>query len=276
MTTVRELREQLKELGLSDEIVNNIKGKKRLEEKIKELQNLDDSEIQIILEEDNPKDLSKNNDITINDVEWTNYVLSLLDNSEKSGGYPTVNGLRRVANMIYEIVSSETKVIQAPNLENNCIATVQHDIEYIVSDIITKRYSGVADAYSGNTEPPFSRHLSATAETRAEGRALRRLLRLNTLTAEEMQEESRVAIQSEVKTTDTQITGIDMVCKRLDVNVENLVKQLIKKKVKTIKQISHNEALSVIEQLNRYQTETDEIPEQIKSYDSEWQSEFNR
>ena len=68
----------------------------------------------------------------ITDVEWTDYALSFLDDSEKAEGNPTVNGLRRITELLVgEIVSSTTEVLQVPHIENQGNTTVKVSLDIL-------------------------------------------------------------------------------------------------------------------------------------------------
>jgi hypothetical protein len=113
---------------------------------------------------------------------WTEYVLGHMTEDEMVGKSPTTDGLRRVCERIYgDILSHETIVIDAPQVENERRATVKVTLEIQLETGHTIRVDGAADVYWGNTEKPFRNHPVATAETRAEGRALRRAMRLSKL-----------------------------------------------------------------------------------------------
>ena len=119
----------------------------------------------------------------INSAEWTSYVLGLLNDDEKISGNPTTDGLRRIFEIALDCVvtSADSSVIQAPSPENEKRATVVHSISYVIKNIPEdqqelkfRSVSGAADVYWGNCDKIYRNHPVAVAETRAEGRALRR------------------------------------------------------------------------------------------------------
>lgn len=117
------------------------------------------------------------------DKEWTPYVLSLLDpDTEVVNGNPRTDGLRRVAEFVYGPMWTQSHVIECPREENGYRSVIKVNVSFengVSAD-------GVADAFNGNTDRDFSRYITAIAETRAEGRALRKALRLvKVLAAEE-------------------------------------------------------------------------------------------
>lgn len=120
----------------------------------------------------------------ITDPDWTEYVISLLTEKEKTKGYPTVNGLRRVTQIVKgAIVHITTDVLQCPTAENGLRSVVVVTVGFCDKS----SFDGAAETNQQNTpDMTFRKHSVATAEGRAEGRALRKALCLNTLTAEEM------------------------------------------------------------------------------------------
>lgn len=117
------------------------------------------------------------------DKEWTPYVLSLLDpDTEVVNGNPRTDGLRRVAEFVYGPMWTQSHVVECPREENGYRSVIKVNVSFengVSAD-------GVADAFNGNTDRDFSRYITAIAETRAEGRALRKALRLvKVLAAEE-------------------------------------------------------------------------------------------
>ena len=77
------------------------------------------------------------------------------------------------------------------NPENEKRATVVHTLSYVMNDeemedgLRTRFVTGSADVYWGNCDKIYRNHPVAVAETRAEGRALRRALKLRKVVAAE-------------------------------------------------------------------------------------------
>ena len=136
---------------------------------------------------------TKTNKIDINSLEWNDYVLGLLSDDEKIDGNPTTDGLRRIFEIALNctVISAESTVIQSPSPDNEKRATVSHSLTYVLNDggtdplFKTRTVSGAADVYWGNCDKIYRNHPVAVAETRAEGRALRRALRLRKVVAAE-------------------------------------------------------------------------------------------
>lgn len=216
----------------------------------------------------------------ITDISWTDYVLSLLSEDEKIQGNPTTDGLRRIFEIAMNcvIIESTSDVVQSPQPNNEKRATVVHSLSYCLNDetlndaVKIRTVNGAADVYWGNCDKVFRNHPVAVAETRAEGRALRRGLRLRkVLAAEEVVEstEDDIGADNVTKITNNQINFIDVIAKRLDVNVLGVIKNAGINS-DSVKNILHEDALKVIRELSSYQQKVDDIPEDLKGYVNNW------
>lgn len=227
--------------------------------------------------------------VTPNSVEWTDYILSLLNDDEKINGNPTTDGLRRIFETALNctIISSTSNVVQTPSPENERRATVVHSLVYVLKDQpvpssipeisysgkeYTVTISGSADVYWGNCDKIFRNHPVAVAETRAEGRALRRALRLRkVLAAEELSNEidtDHLEGNNINKINTTQINFLEVFGKRLNINIHKLSGELDIDS-KNIYDISYDNAIKLISQLTNYQ-QSGQIPENIIGYDPNW------
>lgn len=216
---------------------------------------------------------------TIHDIEWTDYVLSLLTDDEKIAGNPTTDGLRRIFETVLDcvITSADSSVVQSPAIDNEKRATVVHSITYALlkeptgSDVKYRTVSGAADVYWGNCDKIFRNHPVAVAETRAEGRALRRALRLRkVVAAEEVAKdvEDHPDHDTVTKITNNQINFIDVLAKRLDVNVLKLIEKLALNS-SNIYNIEHEGAVGIVQALTTYQ-QTNNVPQELLGYNSDW------
>lgn len=124
------------------------------------------------------------------DPGWQDYVLGHLTEDEFMNGNPTTDGLRRIAPLVLKSpIYGRARVSQAPNQPNGMVATVEYTVGLVSDSILgsDESYTDCADASPQNCNPPFSLHPTAMASTRAEGRALRKLLKLRKVaTAEEL------------------------------------------------------------------------------------------
>lgn len=211
------------------------------------------------------------------DPEWPDYVLSLLTDDEKVNGNPKADGLVRVAGLLYGEGFCDLKVHYA----TPSAAAVTY-----LYQVGNANYIGSAECSSDNTDEPYSKYPLATAETRAIGRAMKRVLKLtNVLTAEESSKKAELTAipddgidRTEGSITDTQIKFIDRVCKSFNINVEKAVKYILgDDTLSTIKSLSHKSALHINSILDQWKREdTNESYKDIGSYDDNWQNSFNK
>jgi hypothetical protein len=218
---------------------------------------------------------------TPNDLEWTDYVLGLLSDDEKISDNPTTDGLRRIFETALNcaIIRSNSSVVQSPSPDNEKRATVVHSITYVLKSndaahtpFNTVSVDGSADVYWGNCDKVYRNHPVAVAETRAEGRALRRALKLRkVVAAEEITKdiEDHPDENSVSKITNNQINFIDVMAKRLNINVTKLL-ETNQYESKNIYSLGHEDAVTLVRLLSKYQTNISDIPENMLGYNSEW------
>lgn len=219
--------------------------------------------------------------VTANDLEWTDHVLSLLSDDEKINGNPTTDGLRRVFEIALNchLVHSTSSVVQSPSPENEKRATVVHTLSYVLKDppptlqgLNMLTTDGSADVYWGNCDKVYRNHPVAVAETRAEGRALRRALRLRkVVAAEELAKdiEDHPDENSVSKITNNQINFIDVLAKRLNINVSKLLESNALES-KNIYSLNHDDAVTVIRLLSQYQQNVSQIPNELLGFNNDW------
>ena len=218
---------------------------------------------------------------SIHDIEWTDYVLSLLSDDEKIKGNPTTDGLRRVLEVALncQILSSTSQVVQSPEPNNEKRATVIHSITFYLKDadptkpeLNTVTVDGSADVYWGNCDKIYRNHPVAVAETRAEGRALRRALRLRKVVAvEELSNEIDDHPDGNTvnKITNNQINFMDVISQRLNINMKKLL-ELHNDNNTDVYGLSHDKAVDIIRMLSKYQSSPSEIPSELFGYSNEW------
>ena len=215
---------------------------------------------------------------------WSDFVMSQFEKGEMFDGNPTCAGLRRVAEELLGdiIVSRPSQVWPATNPDGPGRATVVFEIciDWHRSGQI-RTYSEVADVWHGNTGDLFCAHPVATASTRAEGRALRKALKVKCLAAEELTKKDVVGIvraavsvtkpnngdwQEEAAITTHQINFINTKCKQLDVNVLKFI-NLGKNTYEGIENVTKAKAIEMLNVLNDFQSNGD-IPDNCKGYDN--------
>lgn len=217
--------------------------------------------------------------------EWNDYVLSLFDESELYDGRPLCHGLRRVAELLMgRIVSSRPTQVFAP-LGGDEIGRATVIWEIVFED--GSLFSDVADCWEGNTDDAFCVFNTATAATRAEGRALRKALRIKTVAAEEMTKKNTASIVRSIsqtkamettegeyndseRMTDKQENWLDVKASQMNINVEEMFKEVFSLNVK--RKITKGQASDAIKKLNSYQQKEEEIPESIVGYLSDWRN----
>jgi hypothetical protein len=215
-------------------------------------------------------------------VEWTEYVLGLLTDDEKIKGNPTTDGLRRVIEIALncDVVESSSEIPQVPSPENEKRATVIHRLSYYLKDESVpqeskyRSVSGAADVYWGNCDKAYRNYPVAVAETRAEGRALRRALKLRkVVAAEEIVDEieDHVDGNSVNKITSNQINFIDVLAKRLNINALKLIDSLALDSA-NIYNISYDNAVVIIRKLSEFQQDASALSDNLVGYDETWKN----
>jgi hypothetical protein len=89
---------------------------------------------------------------------------------------------------------------------------------------------GAADSFGGNTEKTYALYPISNAETRAEGRALKRLLRLKRVNAAEEVGATDLKYlantlpqETEDSISEAQKKHLDIMCEKLDINVQKFL-----------------------------------------------------
>lgn len=217
------------------------------------------------------------------DVEWTDHVLGFLNDDEKIAGNPTTDGLRRIFEKVLNcrLIRSTSTVSQSPSVDNERRATVIHSLTYRLNPqspdpegINTLTTDGSADVYWGNCDKIYRNHPVAVAETRAEGRALRRALKLRkVVAAEEIAKDidtEHLEQNNLNKINNSQINFFDVFGQRLNISIPKLLKSM-NIDYKTIYDIDYDNAVKIISTLSSFQ-QNNNIPENIKGYDSGWKN----
>lgn len=215
-TKVEDLRKMLvTKYGYSEESANAITGKKNLVnevmskmagenslqyKKVSPMKLDDDMEFEVV---ETPNELEKAieevvkvtepfpEDINNQHPRWTEYVLGHLTEDEKQGKYPTSFGLRRMTEkFVGKIIHSRSKIVMAPSNINGNHAAVVVTITVEGHDGTVQVMDGAADASDYNTEKEYRRFTVSVAQTRAEARCYTRILRLKTVSADEIVDES--------------------------------------------------------------------------------------
>ncbi len=230
------------------------------------------------------RDVIKSDAPTFTDPEWNEYVLGLFTEAELYDGNPLVAGLRRVAELVIGpiVFSGPTQVFPPQRDDHHGRATVVFTIEFDNG----MRYSDVADCWEGNTDDMFCAYAVATASTRAEGRALRKALRIKAVAAEEMTKKDTAKIVRDLsnqkeatdggyddksRMSEAQYNFIDVKCRQQNIDGEKLFKTMFN--VDNNRKISKKVASDIIDTLNEWQRGEKSVPEEILGYVQEWRSQ---
>jgi|TARA_R110002012_G_scaffold260919_2_gene442692 hypothetical protein len=219
--------------------------------------------------------------------EWSEFVISKFEKYELIDKNPICAGLRRVAEeLLGDIISSGPSEVYPSNDSNGPgRATVVYQVVFNwMNSGEIRTYSEVADVWHGNTDDLFCAHPVATASTRAEGRALRKALKVRCLAAEELAKKDIVSIVREsVKVegaTDgewddkdgisaAQVNFIDRKCEQLDISVMEFVNSG-ENTYSGIEDVSKQTASAMLGRLNQYQNGQSVMPDDIKGYNNNW------
>lgn len=204
--------------------------------------------------------------------DWNEYVLSHFGPDELADGNPTVDGLRRVTELLLgPIIDGNAKIVQSPTPQNDNRCVVEYEVTVRIGEEVVSQQS-VADCYPGNCDHRFAIYSSAIAETRAEGRALRKLLKLRKVIAAE--EAGLVPLEEtgvNGKITPTQMNFIETLCKRNDINVAAYLGAAKDFNFNgKLEEIPYKSAVAVISHLSEMQRNQASINVKFKGYNSNW------
>ena len=221
------------------------------------------------------------------DPKWVEYVLDQLADHELISGAPTTDGLRRVTEKVFgEIVESDTEILEIPKLAFSGKASAKHTLRIrkydntreglakwdMGDDLIT--VSACVDVLGERLPSPFNQHLVSTACTRAEGKALRRALKIRVQTAEELansDDDDSKTLKEPIN--DQQIVAIKTMCKRNNVDLIKFVRSYPNSdKVESIREVKNLEGRLMINKLSSFQREG--TPEEFVGYNDNWEEEF--
>lgn len=221
--------------------------------------------------------------------EWSDYVMSKFAPDElveiKGDKYPTCYGLRRVTEeLVGEILESKPiNLIVSPDSTFSNPGRVTCHYEVVIKpygqDRYVKTVGDVAEVFSLNCDDLFLAYPAATAVTRAEGRCLRKILKLKCVAAEEITRNKDVgkAVQeaitvspatdgtynAEAEITPNQIGYLESKCEQLGIDLMKFINSG-ENKYSTIQEVTKKIASKMITAINDYQNGKKKIPESIK------------
>lgn len=233
-----------------------------------------DTSVKNVIMEDAPSMLSP---------EWHDYAMTLFQEDEMMNGHPLVAGLRRVCELVLGpmVFSGPTWVKPTDRDDHHGRATVIFTVEFANG----LKCSEVADSWEGNTDDMFCAFAVAIASTRAEARALRKVLKIKGVAAEELTKKDTAKIVRDLskqtssssgdyndsaRMSDAQSNFIDVKCKQLNVNGTKLLSSVFN--VSSSKKITKKVASEIIDRLNDYQRDKGSIPSEVTGYNEEWRN----
>jgi hypothetical protein len=220
------------------------------------------------------------------DPEWHNYVMKQFQDYElveiNGEKYPNCYGLRRIVELLIGTIveSKPTNLILSPDSTGNNPGRATCVYEVTIRDHDTgqlKKYGDVAEVFSLNCDDLFMAYPAATAVTRAEGRCLRKLLKVRCVAAEELTRNKDVgkAVREVIKSAPTdggyqeedpisgaQIKLLTNKCKEMNIDVLKFI-NLGEKTYARLEDVRKKVAINMIKLLNDYQNNSKPIPANI-------------
>lgn len=244
-----------------------------------------DEPVRDVIKEEKEQESNEEESPSIFSDGWNDYAMSHFKPNELIDGNPVCAGLRRVAELLLGEIIDSGPVQVFPATDNNGPgrATVVFKVTFNwMNSGQTKSFSEVADVWHGNTDDLFCAHPAATASTRAEGRALRKALKLRCLAAEELAKKNIVDIVKQAvasaptsgeyehnkNISSQQVQFIDARCNQLDIDVTKFI-NMGENTYGNINDITRESAKKMIKVLNTYQNGS-EIPNKVKDYNMNW------
>jgi hypothetical protein len=224
----------------------------------------------------------------IEDIGWLDYVMSLFEPEELDDGYPKRNGLCRLVRKVFgPVLKSYPHTVQVPTPQNMMRATVEYNLVVLNRKMLEPgetpyemHFADVADAYIDNIKgDAYVVFPTANASTRAEVRALRKILNIEIVAAEELPDPSfNTSVSGEIP--DSLVSKIDIKCAFLNIDLMKYINMGRGKPGKPepftdIKEVPWALGQKMFNALNVYQQDiskgkTDVIPAKIVGYKSNW------
>lgn len=221
------------------------------------------TEDQIILDTEENQESIKEKIPRRDSPEWTDFILSKLEEDEFFEGYPKIDGLRRMVEMyIGKISKVDTSVQFIAGSINTIIVTA------VVELYNGESWSASADANMFSTIGVFRNRLAAIADTRAKAKVFREILRLRNQTTAEENENLDTEDMEDLKIDGSQITMITTILPKFfkqmkkSFDVSKLIQHVLNKQSE-LKDLTRVEAVKLIEALSEYKR-TQEIPKEVQ------------
>lgn len=259
--SVAELRQQLIGLGYDKDKAESLSKAEVLQELEKNINTIEES-LNTLTADEAIAIKEINIEEKMVEPTWTPYVMQQFDPSELENGNPRTDALRRVAAKLLGRFCSDTEILQVPEMSNGGRATVVVNLEFIKDGL---RISGAADTYAGNTPKEYYVHAVATAETRAEGRALRKALMLTKiLSAEEMQKPSIDEPNgSDGRILSDMLNSLKLMADRVGIDLFKL--SIVEKfNIQVLEDLTHAQGLKLGQEISKIQRKERDITDDIK------------
>ncbi len=201
--------------------------------------------------------------------QWSDYVFSKAEpdelcKDEELGSVRaiTTDGLRRLTELLIgDIVSVTSEALRLPNSDDGG-AVVQCTVRIIDFNDRELTYSDLADVNTENTAKQWLKFAVSTAATRAEGRCLRKALRLRKiLSAEEITTQPKLQQQSaqpgEVLATREVKLTVQTLAKSLNCNLQAL---LLYKGINSLDEMPQERAEALLKYLNKVLRNEEQLP----------------
>ena len=202
------------------------------------------------------------------DPNWTDFVVTFFKKGELVDGHPTCAGLFRVCEQVYgKILDCETDVKHCPK-SDDCSATVvchircveyRNDYPESTESPGVVTMTGAAHVDNINTQEPYCFHSVSTAETKAQSRALRKIMGIDLHTHEELLERN-----TKVGTiSGPRVIAIKALTTSLNINLNEFLITTCSVEEDALDTITQKQGDTLTELLNEYQSNPSLIPEGI-------------
>jgi hypothetical protein len=216
------------------------------------------------------------------DLGWSDYVLSLLDESEKFEDRPKVIGLRRICELLLgPVVYSKGHSI-SQSFEYN-LGTGKPEPKAVVNYELRiqmfgqeRTFFGMAESNPLNSDDFSLPYPVACTESRAEGRAYKKALKLTCLTADEIPQKDVAAATKSIfgktgehdhegeKISKMQIKVITNNCNSCNIDVHKFINSNPKYKYGSLGEVDKEVASMMLKKLTKFINDKGIIPEEIK------------
>lgn len=275
---VAELKEKLIELGHDEAKINTMK-----KSELEELYNNTDDELDNSYSLKDLETLSEELPV-YGDENWDSYVMGKFKPSEMVDGNPNVAGLRRVAELLLgDIVDSGPLDVKSNLNALTEVGRAQsvYSVTFnwkVTEGSTTRTFRAAADSFVGNTDKKFAIYPVAMADTRAEARALKRALLIETVCSDETSNidvdlvvqhsqkhlgETNGEFNESKKISSHQSSFIKKKCETLGIDVEKFINSG-ENEYNNIDEVNSQTAARMIEIINDFQRDKDKIPTSIK------------